>query len=92
MDWEKLLDEELCWDCWKKDWKAGAICWKATEGNNSVEMIGIFNLGNIKANKKAHTRNNSTEGTTKARLEALHDLAHLAEDIVDHGSNSRLVG
>jgi len=27
-------------------------------------------------------RNNSTEGTTKGRLEALHDLAHLAEDIV----------
>ena len=47
-----------------------------------MEMIGIFNLGNIEANKKAHTRNNSTEGTTKGRLEALHDLAHLAEDIV----------
>jgi len=28
MDWEKLLDEELCWDCWKNDWKEGAICWK----------------------------------------------------------------
>ena len=82
MDWEKLLDEELCWDCWKNDWKEGAICWKATEGSNSVEMIGIFNLRNAKGNKKAHTRNNSTEGTTKGRLEALHDLAHLAEDIV----------
>ena len=35
MDWEKLLEEELCWDCWIKDWNVGAICWKAAEAIKS---------------------------------------------------------
>ena len=35
MDWEKLLKEELCWDFWMKDWKVGAICWKAAETRKS---------------------------------------------------------
>ena len=36
MDCEKLLKEELCWDCWMNDWKVGAICWKAREQNKSL--------------------------------------------------------
>ena len=53
MDWEKLLEEELCWDCWKKDWKEGAICWKAIKGNRLllVEMIGRVNR-KIKGNDR----------------------------------------